>query len=49
MTRRVAVSGARPVRISNLLNRLAANPLTLSFASFAVTALVIRSESFNLF
>ena len=40
---------SRRVDIANLLNRLAGSPWALSSASFALTALLIRSNSFNLF
>jgi hypothetical protein len=40
---------AHRVSLSKSLNSLAANPWALSFTSFLLTALLIRSTSFNLF
>ena len=39
---------SRHVGFAKLLNRLAGNPWVLSSGSFVVTALLIRTNSFNL-
>jgi hypothetical protein len=39
---------SRRVAVTKLLNRLAGSPWVLSSGSFVVTALLIRSNSFNL-